>query len=400
MEAHMKKTNLLKKRLYYAVLTAITGCSFVFGASFGTTAVWQVSGKVTDVHGNVMGGAQVCVQGNATGCVTTATTGTFTISGNAVGVQLDPSAQPSEKGVNLEMRNGKVFLNTPGALKGKLELFDASGCRLEVVNDLTLLQGSNRLDFPASRLASTMLLLRLSCGALEATWKIVLGGTGSSTMVGRANQSQALYKEDATSFPIITASKSGYTSRNYYATSATDDQAWILLAATNDDSTYRFQGTSYPATAIPPNVLFGQANTSVCPTAYAGKKVGELLGYGVSNCCGAITFNNVYAPTDSTYLITFSYMCAGGDNDGDANCGGTLGTNGGLGCRPMQFVINGDSDKVVFQTPCYSNTNWCLEHFDSTSIALKAGLNSIHLWSATSDMPDLSRIIIKDGRVY
>ena len=389
-----------KKRLYYAVLTAIIGCSCVFGASFGTTAAWQVSGKVTDVHGNVIGGAQVCVQGSATGCVTTATNGTFTISGSAVGVRLDPSIQPSEKGVNLEERSGKLFLNTPGALQGKLELFDASGCRLAVVNDLTLVQGANRLNFPASRLSSIMLLLRLSCGALEATWKIIPGGIGSSTVVGRVDQPDALYKAAAASFPVITASKSGYTSRNYYATSDADAQAWILLAATGDDSTYRFEGTSYPATAIPPNVLFGQANTSSCPTAYAGKKVGELLGYGVSNCCGAITFPFIYAPKDSTYLITFSYMCAGGDNDGDANCGGTLGTNGGLGCRPIQFVINGDSDKVVFQTPCYSNTNWCLEHFDSTSIALKAGLNSIHLWSATSDMPDLSRIIIKDGRVY
>ena len=45
--------------------------------------------------------------------------------------------------------------------------------------------------------------------------------------------------------------------------------------------------------------------------------MGELLGYGVSNCCGAITFPFIYAPKDSTYLITFSYMGAGGDNDGD-----------------------------------------------------------------------------------
>jgi hypothetical protein len=393
-----------KKRLsnsfYGAALVCMVCCSFASGTTLETTAAWQVSGKVTDVHGNAIGGAQVCPQGSATGCVTTATNGTFSISGNAVGVRLDPSAQPSGKAVTLAARNGKLFLGTPGALSGKLELFDASGVRLAIVNDISLSHGENRIDAPIARLGSTMLLLRLSCGPMEATWKIVLGGTGGFPAVGKVGQPQALGKVTAASFPVITAGKTGYTLRNYYATSAADAQAWILLAATGDDSTYKFQGTSYPATAIPPNVLFGQANMSVCPTAYAGKKVGELLGYGVSNCCGAITFNNIYAPKDSTYLITFSYMCAGGDNDGDSNCGGTLGTNGGLGCRPIQFVINGDSDKVVFQTPCYANTNWCLEHFDSTSIPLKAGLNSIHLWSKTSDMPDLSRIIIKDGRAY
>jgi len=390
----------LSKSFYGAGLVAMVCCFFAFGSPLETTAAWQVSGKVTDIHGNAIGGAQVCPQGSATGCVTTATNGTFTISGNSVGVRLDPSAQPSDKAVTLDVRKGKLFLNTPGVLRGKLELFDASGCRLAVVNDLTLVQGPNRLDVPVSRLASTMLLLRLSCGTMEATWKIVLGNAGSSAAVGSVDQPQALRKVTATSLPVVTVGKTGYASRNYYATSAADAQAWVLLAASGDDSTYKFQGTSYPATAIPPNVLFGQANTSSCPTAYAGKKVGELLGYGVSNCCGAITFNNIYAPKDSNYLITLSYMCAGGDNDGDSNCGGTLGTNGGLGCRPVQFVINGDSDKVVFQTPCYANTNWCLEHFDSTSIPLKAGLNSIHLWSATSDLPDLSRIIIKDGRAY
>jgi hypothetical protein len=381
-------------------LIGIVCCSFAFGSSLETAAAWQVSGKVTDVHGNAIGGAQVCPQGSATGCVTTATNGTFTISGNSVGVRLDPSAQPSDKAVTLAVRNGKLFLNTPGALAGKLELFDASGVKLALVKSVSLFRGENRIDAPIARLGATMLLLRLSCGPMEATWKIVLGVTGALSAVGSVDQPQALRKVTATSLPVVTAGKTSYTSRNYYATSAADAQAWVLLTATGDDSTYKFQGTSYPATAIPPNVLFGQANTSSCPTAYAGKKVGELLGYGVSNCCGAITFNNIYAPKDSNYLITLSYMCAGGDNDGDANCGGTLGTNGGLGCRPVQFVINGDSDKVVFQTPCYANTNWCLEHFDSTSIPLKAGLNSIHLWSATSDLPDLSRIIIKDGRVY
>ena len=131
----------LSKSFYGAGLVAMVCCFFAFGSPLETTAAWQVSGKVTDIHGNAIGGAQVCPQGSATGCVTTATNGTFTISGNSVGVRLDPSAQPSDKAVTLDVRKGKLFLNTPGVLRGKLELFDASGCRLAVVNDLTLVQG-------------------------------------------------------------------------------------------------------------------------------------------------------------------------------------------------------------------------------------------------------------------
>jgi len=38
--------------------------------------------------------------------------------------------------------------------------------------------------------------------------------------------------------------------------------------------------------------------------------------------------------------------------------------------------------------------------YDTITLPLKAGLNSMHLWSGSSDMPDLDRIIVKDGRTY
>jgi len=117
MGGRMEKKRL-SKSFYGAALVCMVCCSFALGTTLETTAAWQVSGKVTDVHGNVIAGAQVCPQGSATGCVTTATNGTFSISGNAVGVRLDPSAQPSGKAVTLAARNGKLFLSTPGALSG------------------------------------------------------------------------------------------------------------------------------------------------------------------------------------------------------------------------------------------------------------------------------------------
>ncbi len=411
----MNKRCLLEKIFYYGTLAA-TVCSLfallpasVYGASDTTAEAWQIKGKVTDIRGNLIAGVQICVPGSTTACATSASNGTFSISGSAVvAVRHNPAVQLADRGITLDSRNGKLFLYTPGSLRGNLELFNAAGSRLAGINDLTLSSGASRLDLPVSRFGTTMHFLRLSSGGMRMTWKIVLGGTGAFSAVGRISQSSTsittavIEAAAVTSLPVpvtIVATKSGYTSRNYYAVTTPDTLAWIILASVKDDSTYKSPGASYPASAIPPNVLFGQADCYACSTVYSGKKVGELLGYGVSNCCGAITFNNVFAPKDSNYLITFGYMCATGDNDGDSTCGTKVKT--GYGCRPMQFSINGDTVKnVVWQMPCYNNPSWCFDHYDTITLPLKAGLNSMHFWSSTTDMPDLDRIIVKDGRTY
>jgi len=421
----MSKELLLRKGSYCGILVTVAcsvfaaGLTPAYGASDTTAEAWQIKGKVTDINGNAIAAAQVCVNGSTANCAASAENGTFSISGSsAVPVRYNPAVQLSAKGITLDCRNGKLLLYTPGGLRGTVELFNASGSRFAAINDLTVPSGTSSLNFPMSRLGPAMYFLRLSSGGMQMTWKIVIGGIGAFSAVGRVNQSSVPLTGDITAAVavtvtplavpvVITATKTGYTPRNYYAVTTPDTLSWIILALAGDDSTYKSPGTSYPASAIPPNVLFGQAVSEACASVYTGKKVGELLGYGVSNCCGAITFNNVWAPKDSNYLITFGYMCSFGDNDGDSNCGGTpLGTNGGLGCRPMQFAINGDTLKslngavTVWQIPCTNNQSWCMHVYDTITLPLKAGLNSMHLWSGSSDMPDLDRIIVKDGRTY
>jgi hypothetical protein len=417
MNQFMKKRSLLKKSFYYVTLSAVAHSSFAlrpvpaYGASDTTSEAWQIKGKVTDINGNAIAAAQICVTGSTANCVASAANGTFSISGSSVvPVRYNSAVQLSAKGITVDCHNGKLFLYTPGGLRGNVELFNANGSRLAAINNLALSSGTSSLNLPMSRLGSTMHFLRLSSGGMQMTWEIVLGEVGVSSAFARRYEVAPTAVEAAVVTPLsapvtIVASKTGYTSRNYYAITTPDTLSWIILALVGDDSTYKAPGASYPASAIPPNVLFGQATCYACASVYSGKKVGELLGYGVSNCCGAITFNNVWAPKDSNYLMTLGYMCSGGDNDGDATCGGQ-GTNGGLGCRPMQFAINGDTVKSpngvveVWQIPCTNNPSWCIHVYDTITLPLKAGLNSMHLWSSSSDMPDLDRIIIKDGRTY
>lgn len=98
-----------------------------------------------------------------------------------------------------------------------------------------------------------------------------------------------------------------------------------------------------------------------------------------------MTFNNIYAPKDSTYVLIFSYYCGGGDNDYDSNCGnqpeknsrdcpGNPGMNPDYkcGCRPIEFKINGQAYSNYLETRCYPGS-WDEAHDDSIPLPFKAG---------------------------
>ncbi len=112
---------------------------------------------------------------------------------------------------------------------------------------------------------------------------------------------------------------------------------------------------------------------------------------GCQNAGGGIRFNAVSVPVDRSYDVTWWYHC-GGDGVhanvfGDTSCGGLDYAAGpGSGCRPHLIDVNGvavsaelaGQTALVFQFPCYASS-WSLLHGATTSLALKAGQNTIYI---------------------
>lgn len=353
---------------------------------------WKISGKVTDIRGKPVNGAQVCEQGNSSNCVSAGADGAFSISGTATSTRSCGSVPQSDHTFSLLSRAGRFFISAPAAGPTQIEWFDASGRRLASEDRSNFVKGMNRLGrAPAS---SGIVFLRLSSGSLRRMWKTAAGGIGQkeAAISPVAAERPTYYARTAEATPVITASNTGFKPRNYYAVNpALDTLAWIILAATQDDSTYKFGGTSYPVCAIPPNTINNGPKCFTC-TVYSGLKFGDCKA---PNC--SITINNVFAPKDSTFLVLIGFNCAA--NHGYSNCKSRPGSKA-TGCRPVQFKINNQTFPDSLITECYAGGDWCHDLYDSIPLPLKAGLNSIELFSVLSDMPNFSRIAVRDGRVY
>jgi hypothetical protein len=302
------------------------------------------------------------------------------------------------------MREGKLFLDAPFFVHAQIEWFNAVGCCLSKARKIDLSKGANRLDPIPSQ--SGVLFLRLSAGTLKQTWRLTMSGVvdHGTVLVAPQIDHSALLKDAAISVPVLTVTKTGFKSRKYYATdSLLDTLAGVILATIQDSSTYKLPGTSYPAAAVPPNQLQGQGAVAQASGYYGGAKVWQILGYTAGNCCGAVIFNNIFAPKDSTYTCTWSVFCGLSDNMGD-NCPAPWPNTYGGGCRPMQFTINGVLFPTTWHMPCRQDGGgWGMPEVALVSglLPLKAGMNSIRFWSSLGqDGPDIDRLIVDDGRTY
>jgi len=156
----------------------------------------------------------------------------------------------------------------------------------------------------------------------------------------------------------------------------------------------------YEAEAVPPNTLFGGTKIGTCGAGAcastsaikegmeccsAGKKLSQLLrGKG-----GAV-FNNVMAPSDGMYDVTWWFHCGKNDNFGDTGCDGAPHTPSG--CRPHIFEINGAKFPKVYHFPCFPGS-WGEIHASTVTMPLKAGMNSISVKATTGrDAADLDAI--------
>jgi hypothetical protein len=135
-----------------------------------------------------------------------------------------------------------------------------------------------------------------------------------------------------------------------------------------------------------------------------GTQVNNLLGHKPGGE-GQLQFNNIYAPSDGNYDITFYYYCGLNDTNGDGNCGGEPNKPPypqPPGCRPSFFVVNGTllMSPVAsgFQFPCFAGL-WNIVHTFTFSLPLKAGMtNSIKIYSESADAPNFDRIVVADGK--
>jgi hypothetical protein len=160
----------------------------------------------------------------------------------------------------------------------------------------------------------------------------------------------------------------------------------------------------YEAEAIPPNQLFTSAHKTTCKTACAsradvkegaaccsgGGEITQILG----RKGGALQFNEVSAPSDGMYDVTWWYHCGLNDNFGDKDCGGDA-TATPSGCRPHQIVVNGVEQTGTYHFPCFA-AGWAILHAATTNLPLKAGsTNTIKVFAtAPRDGADMDAIEI------
>jgi hypothetical protein len=170
----------------------------------------------------------------------------------------------------------------------------------------------------------------------------------------------------------------------------------------------------YEAEAIPPNQLSGSTLTvnppkprvGHCPACPAGAEIkpgdvccsggGEVtwLTQGIGPIPGGLTINNVMAPSDGMYDVTWWYHCGNNDNFGDVHCGGqTDPPTTSSGCRPHQIVVNGTEMTGTYHFPCFAGS-FTVIHAATTALPLKAGMNSIKVYPKARDSADMDAIAV------
>jgi hypothetical protein len=159
----------------------------------------------------------------------------------------------------------------------------------------------------------------------------------------------------------------------------------------------------YEAEAKPPNDIIAPATIGNCGApaceSLAAIKEGVLCCSGKKKVAqlirgkGQLQFNQISAPADGMYDVTWWYHCGKNDNFGDANCGGEPHTPSG--CRPHRLVVNGTLLPKTYEMPCFPG-DWGLIHAAVTQLPLKQGANNTIRVYATPgrDAHDMDAIAI------
>jgi len=128
---------------------------------------------------------------------------------------------------------------------------------------------------------------------------------------------------------------------------------------------------------------------------------------GCQNIGGGVQFNQVTAPVDGTYDVTWWYHCGEDPGNpgranvyGDKSCGGLdYGTGANSGCRSHLIDVNGVAIvssvagqlQRYFHFPCYPSP-WAILHGATTQLPLKAGANAIYIHAPGATMLDAADV--------
>jgi hypothetical protein len=154
----------------------------------------------------------------------------------------------------------------------------------------------------------------------------------------------------------------------------------------------------YEAEAIPPNQIFGYAqNTKGTPTCTkpltvgascfsGGAEVTWIVSENSAHSSGWMQFNEIAAPANASYDVTFWYHCGGtstsggvtyADVYGDCDCGGQMMTEPKQsGCRPHVFTVNGTVLPGAYHFPCFPGS-WSTLYAATVSLPLTKGMNTV-----------------------
>jgi hypothetical protein len=160
----------------------------------------------------------------------------------------------------------------------------------------------------------------------------------------------------------------------------------------------------YEAEAIPPNTKADKSTIShgtACQTM--PPKPGDMCESGggevnwiTEGRAGWLQYNQVSAPSDGMYDVTWWYHCGNSDNFGDKHCGGqTDPPTTPAGCRPHQIVVNGVEMTGTYHFPCFAGA-WIEIHAATTVLPLKAGgANTIKVYPKSRDSADMDALQIQ-----
>jgi hypothetical protein len=145
----------------------------------------------------------------------------------------------------------------------------------------------------------------------------------------------------------------------------------------------------FEAEAIPPNQVFGFAKRASCARTCAapltpgeeccsgGGEVTWIVSKNGAHPSGWMQFNDVAAPADGDYDVTFWYHSGGSDTYGDDNCGGQPMTEAGqFGCRPEVFTVNGTTLPGAYHFPVFTGAQTVI-HPATVTLPLRKGMNTI-----------------------
>jgi hypothetical protein len=124
--------------------------------------------------------------------------------------------------------------------------------------------------------------------------------------------------------------------------------------------------TTYEAEASA-NTLSGGASVAQCTPCSGGEKIGNLGGNG------ALTINNVKAPTAGVYLMRIGYV------DGDSSRTAVVTVNG----TPFNLPLPGTNDN-----------NWDVAQEITVPVTLDAGDNTIQFGNPDDSVSDIDKIAV------